>query len=548
MATLGIPNLCGANPDLENVLDKINKMADEITANLNLDASVAAAAVQEKIDEGLSDLKKLVPELPSLPSTNLQAELTSLLALSPTSLTYAASLAKITADFGSALTAKGLSLDTLLIDGLSKIAAGGDVCGLVPNLEIEPNSTEVKEKAAPVGLASTAPTKEVASVINTAISIATKANAAMEERAKTATTAGGAMEALISSTVGAIDRMGGTVSPTQITEMKKLDTNIKNSIFGSSGISWPAINKALDSTDTNQSFESDIVTEGDSVEADSGNVAEMPAEDDSNEFNNEKKKVFHTIDKAFEKYVIETKHAENSLIRANAAKGYPHNIVGTSSLDAKKMYVIPPKEKILGEAARFGNYNYEAYVHFINKSYKDYRIWKEDIKESWNRGFVEDDALKYGAPSKSKNPTLKKNIISAADQYVKSVTDSISPVNDYHKEVKQLMEVPIKQPEATTRDSHVPVKKPILKGKSALETPTETRAETIARMESLYSKDGLKVTLVKVIGPGRIAALVTMNNTQGKKFAGIGTYLEAAILSGYRKAKKRAKELSDDFT
>ena len=106
MATLGIPNLCGANPDLENVLGKINNMADEITANLNLDASVAAAAVQAKLDEGLADLKKLVPELPSLPSTNLQAEITSLLALSPTSLTYAASLAKITADFGDAITKK----------------------------------------------------------------------------------------------------------------------------------------------------------------------------------------------------------------------------------------------------------------------------------------------------------------------------------------------------------------------------------------------------------------------------------------------------------
>ena len=55
MATLGIPNLCGANPDLENVLGKINNIADEISANLTADASVAAAAVQGKLDEGLDD-------------------------------------------------------------------------------------------------------------------------------------------------------------------------------------------------------------------------------------------------------------------------------------------------------------------------------------------------------------------------------------------------------------------------------------------------------------------------------------------------------------
>ena len=36
MATLGIPNLCGANPDLENVLGKINGIVDEIIANLNI--------------------------------------------------------------------------------------------------------------------------------------------------------------------------------------------------------------------------------------------------------------------------------------------------------------------------------------------------------------------------------------------------------------------------------------------------------------------------------------------------------------------------------
>ena len=168
MAILGIPNLCGANLNQENLLNKINEIADNVVANLDSDASTTAAAVQGKLDEGLAELKKLVPEIPSVPSTNLQAEITSLLALTPTSLTYAASLAKITADFGDALTKKGLSLDTLLKDGLTKIAAGGDVCGLVPNMEIESGSSEVKEKAATSGLASTDPIGENPAVINAA--------------------------------------------------------------------------------------------------------------------------------------------------------------------------------------------------------------------------------------------------------------------------------------------------------------------------------------------------------------------------------------------
>ena len=69
MATLGIPNLCGANPNQENLLNKINELADNVISNLNADASATAAAVQEKLDEGLAELKKLVPEIPSLPST-----------------------------------------------------------------------------------------------------------------------------------------------------------------------------------------------------------------------------------------------------------------------------------------------------------------------------------------------------------------------------------------------------------------------------------------------------------------------------------------------
>jgi len=539
MATLGIPNLCGANPDQENVLNKLNDLVDSATANLNAEAAAAVSELQGKLDEVSAELKKLVPELPSLPPTNLQAEITSLLALTPTSLTYASQLAKITSDFGDALTEKGLSLDTLLKDGLTKITSGGDVCGLVPNLEIESGATEVKEKAMPAGLASTAPTKEVASVLNTAISIATKANAAMEERAKTATTAGGAMEALIASTVGAIDRDGGTVSPSQITEMKKLDTNVKNSIFGSGTISWPAINKALDSTDTNQSFESDIVTEGDKVDADNGNVNEMPAEDDTNKFSNEKKSTFHKVDKAFEKYVKETKHAENELIRANASKGYPHNVVGTSSLDAKKMYVIPPKDKTLGEASRFGNYNYKAYVYLINEDYNRKVKWREEIKRDWNRGFIEDDSLKYGRPMKDKNPTLKKNIIDSAKSYVESCEESISAINVYHKDVKQLMEVPIKQPEATKRDSHVPVRKNVGHNSSRMRRPPPTvdDKELIAKLEKELAAEAggsLDIYRLKNHRGRRYASVKLGKQYDNIKWSGIHHTSEGAVRAAIR--------------
>ena len=46
MAILGIPNLCGANLNQENLLNKINEIADNVVANLDSDASTTAAAVQ----------------------------------------------------------------------------------------------------------------------------------------------------------------------------------------------------------------------------------------------------------------------------------------------------------------------------------------------------------------------------------------------------------------------------------------------------------------------------------------------------------------------
>ena len=450
MATLGIPNLCGANPDLENVLGKINNMADEITANLNLDASVAAAAVQAKLDEGLADLKKLVPELPSLPSTNLQAEITSLLALSPTSLTYAASLAKITADFGDALTKKGLSLDTLLKDGLTKIAAGGDVCGLVPNMEIQPNSTEVKEKAATSGLASTDPIKEIPAVVKTAIAVANKANAELATRKDDVAALAKTALKEISTAVGTIDRASGTISPAMKTALKEMDAAItqgkaQKNVGTPQSVRQKNHNAAVSNLEPKSVTGSDTGTNTSTTQEPSTPVVDL------------KKKLLNDLDKAYQKYRDDGRLTEGMAAIKASKRGYPHNIVpGTNKT---KMWVwvphgVPYKDlapeyqkkqrvEVPKGSGDFYSLNFQSTLQMINLITKH----RKDNKKRWKDLIESFDAAGMGL----------SEMVPRVAKYVKECEERAKDTSAYTEYLMTYMIKPVKVPEQETRTEVVPI-------------------------------------------------------------------------------------------
>ena len=119
MANPNIPNLCGANPNLNESLSKIEELKDKLLSNIDVDASTLKSELEEGLDELTSAFDKLEPKLPEAPAVNFQAEVTSLIL-----------------DFGNTLEEKGIDFDSLIASAETKLAGGGNVCDTVNNLEI----------------------------------------------------------------------------------------------------------------------------------------------------------------------------------------------------------------------------------------------------------------------------------------------------------------------------------------------------------------------------------------------------------------------------
>ena len=141
MANFTIPNLCGASPELNLASTKIADLENEILSKINADASEAAGAFNTFLADVKDGLDGLALDLPEVPNVNFQAELTSLINdIDKTTIEGLAAfnnkLAELEKDFGETLKEKGLSLDNLVAEGTTKLAAGGDVCALAPNIEI----------------------------------------------------------------------------------------------------------------------------------------------------------------------------------------------------------------------------------------------------------------------------------------------------------------------------------------------------------------------------------------------------------------------------
>ena len=163
MANFTIPNLCGASPELNLASTKIADLENEILSKIDAAASEAAAAFDTALADVKDGLDGLALDLPEVPNVNFQAELTSLINdIDKTTIEGLAAfnnkVAELEKDFGEFLNEKGLELDKLITDATEKIAGGGDVCALAPNIEIPAASsgtgvtTEEKEFSVSTGL------------------------------------------------------------------------------------------------------------------------------------------------------------------------------------------------------------------------------------------------------------------------------------------------------------------------------------------------------------------------------------------------------------
>ena len=106
-------NLQGTNTKYNAILSKLDSTKSTAFSNLETAATTATSAISADLSNVTSDLRTLVPEGFSVPNVNLQGQLQSLSGLVDPAQS-ANLLASIKSDFGSALTAGGFDLDSLV--------------------------------------------------------------------------------------------------------------------------------------------------------------------------------------------------------------------------------------------------------------------------------------------------------------------------------------------------------------------------------------------------------------------------------------------------
>jgi len=199
MADFKTADICGASPNLNGVLEKMDSLKNSLSSSLTVDPSALASTLSSEVSSLSSSLSGMIPELPSAPDVSLQAELTSLskidLSLPSGALAYKSKLDSIKSQFGDSLTNAGFSLDDLVsqvaplnipsVGGLTDAVSGAvssltggvsgavsdltgglsgavsdltgglsgggssvDLCSVVPNFKLPDGATEAVESAA----------------------------------------------------------------------------------------------------------------------------------------------------------------------------------------------------------------------------------------------------------------------------------------------------------------------------------------------------------------------------------------------------------------
>ena len=168
MVNFAIPNLPGASDIYNKIAGKVDSIEKDVMSKLEVDASALAGSLTTDLLDLKAKTASMIPELPSLPSLNLQAEITSLAALSPGSGEYASKLASIGTSFGGAISTGGYSLDSIVSDGISSLAgATGSLAAAIPNMELPTGATEAIELAKASLLPDKDVVKEAASTFST---------------------------------------------------------------------------------------------------------------------------------------------------------------------------------------------------------------------------------------------------------------------------------------------------------------------------------------------------------------------------------------------
>ena len=78
MADFKTADICGASPNLNNVLEKMDSLKNSLSSNLTVDPSALSSTLSTQVSSLSSSLSGMIPELPSAPDVSLQAELTGL--------------------------------------------------------------------------------------------------------------------------------------------------------------------------------------------------------------------------------------------------------------------------------------------------------------------------------------------------------------------------------------------------------------------------------------------------------------------------------------
>ena len=137
----------GQNQKFLQLQTKFEALMKSAKDGLEVDASAIAATASTDITSAISELRTLTPKLPELPSVNLQAQLSGLSGLTAGLPQHTQTLAGIATKFGSALTAGGFSLDTLVSSASSAIGAGTSLSASIPNFETPAAGGDVIQKA-----------------------------------------------------------------------------------------------------------------------------------------------------------------------------------------------------------------------------------------------------------------------------------------------------------------------------------------------------------------------------------------------------------------
>ncbi len=124
-------------PEVFKLSRQIDTIKSELENGIELDASTLATTLDAALGILETDLSALVPPIPTLPSTNLQSELQSLMALGANTPEGIAKLSSLKSKFGGSLTSGGFDLDGIVASGTGNMRDMiGNIAGQIPGFEL----------------------------------------------------------------------------------------------------------------------------------------------------------------------------------------------------------------------------------------------------------------------------------------------------------------------------------------------------------------------------------------------------------------------------